>query len=232
MGIIRMGAPRALITKLRDLFGVKLFVEAGTYNGETARWAATEFEQVVTIENSQILYDQTSFKYNHLKNVQFIAGDTRKCLEEIVPSLEEITIFWLDSHWCGGDSYGESDQCPLLEELEILNESSLNHIVLIDDARLFLAPPPLPNNLKYWPGIDQVIVALKSNFTDRYIVIQEDVIIAVPGDKKDLMVKIFQKVSNDEWHAHGEKIKKQQSNNIPYKLKQLLWSLLFKKKVD
>ena len=230
MGIVRMGPPRALIMELKNLFGVKLFVEAGTYQGGTASWAATEFEQVVTIENSQILYEQTRSKYNHFKNIQFLAGDTRRCLEDIIVSLEDVAIFWLDSHWCGGDSYGESDQCPLLQELEILNLSSLNHIVLIDDARLFMAPPPLPNNPKFWPTIDQVVVALKSGIVDRYIVIQEDVIIAFPGDKKDDLIEKFQKVSNDEWRTYGEKIKnKQQANNIIWKLKQFLKHWFYKK---
>lgn len=220
MGIVRMGAPSALIMKLRDLFDVQTFVEAGTYQGGTTSWAAKQFAHVLTIENSQILYEQTKQKYQDISNIDFLFGDTRNCLKELVPTLDKPAIFWLDSHWCGGESYGESDQCPLIEELNIINQSSVEHILLIDDARLFLAPPPLPNDLKYWPPIDQVIDAIKENFSDRYIVIQEDVIIATPSDKLEVIENFCQTVATQEWKNYGEKLLVQQKMTLFKKYRQ------------
>ena len=47
MGALRMGPPHDLILLLRDAFGCEVFIEAGTYRGDTAAWAAGEFARVV-----------------------------------------------------------------------------------------------------------------------------------------------------------------------------------------
>lgn len=138
-----MGAPRSLMLYIKQLNCIETYLEAGTFQGGTARWMAGEFERVVTIENSHSLYEEARQRHQDAANIEFLFGDSRTRLAEIVPTLQEQAIFWLDSHWCGGESYGESDQCPLLDELEIINAAEIDHIVLIDDARLFLAPPPL-----------------------------------------------------------------------------------------
>ena len=227
MGLVRMGAPSSLIVKLRDSLGAKVFIEAGTYHGGTATWAASHFEQVVTIENSQSFYEKTSELYKDIGNIHFIFGDTRNHFKEIVPTLQQPAIIWLDSHWCGGESYGESDQCPLLEELRIINSSSIEHAILIDDARLFCAPPPSPNVPKFWPTIDKVIGAIQSNAFDRYIIIQKDVIIAVPESQREEIEKLCQKVATEEWIAYGEQLKQKQKMSAKSKFKRLIRELLF-----
>jgi hypothetical protein len=50
---------------------------------------------------------------------------------------------------------------------------------LIDDARLFLAPPPLPHKVKNWPTIKQVADILPSNLD---MIVHEDVIYLVPSE--------------------------------------------------
>lgn len=225
MGLVRMGVPSSLVIKLRDLLGAKIFIEAGTFQGGTARWAASHFEQVVTIENSKIFYQNTNEKYKDLENINFLFGDTRNHFKEIVPTLEQPAIFWLDSHWCGGDSYGETDQCPLLEELNIINKSQIDHTIIIDDARLFCAPPPIPNDPIFWPTIDKIIDAILTNFPDRYIVIQEDVILAVPGSQREVIEKYCQEIATEEWIAYGKQIKKQQKMSSVNMFKRLVASL-------
>jgi hypothetical protein len=72
-----------------------------------------------------------------------IYGDSREELGPIIEREDNI-LFWLDAHWSGGETYGESDQCPLIKELEVIFRYSKekNFAILIDDVRLFLAPPP------------------------------------------------------------------------------------------
>jgi hypothetical protein len=64
--------------------------------------------------------------------------------------------------------------------LELLNICKVAHIVLIDDARLFLAPPPLPHEASHWPDIATICGLLSMPGTTRYVVVHEDVIIGVP----------------------------------------------------
>ncbi len=66
-------------------------------------------------------------------------------------------LFGLYAHWSGGETYGEDDECPLLDELEIIFGYDKNYAILIDDARLFLAPPPHPHNIQAWPSLTDIL---------------------------------------------------------------------------
>lgn len=186
MGIIRMGPPEELVIKLRDHFKANCFIETGTYMGDTATWASDRFEKVVTIENSPEIYKSTSDKLSHIKNIEFLFGHTTVKLVEIVTKLQAPAIFWLDAHWSGGLTYGQADECPILAELEIINRSDFPHSILIDDARLFTAPPPPPHNTKYWPDISALLAAINSK-SGRYTIIVDDIILSVPVSARHLV---------------------------------------------
>lgn len=53
MGIVRMGSPNEIICSLQKNYGIKIFTEAGTYQGNTTYWASQVFEHVLTIEYSE-----------------------------------------------------------------------------------------------------------------------------------------------------------------------------------
>jgi hypothetical protein len=207
MGIIRMGPPTDLILKLRDKYNLTRFVETGTYRGDTAVWAASHFDAVTTIESSRIIHDQAVANYGDISNIEFVLGHSRYVLKRVVPKLKEAAVFWLDAHWCGSDSYGEEDQCPLLEEITEINRSSVAHFLFIDDARLFTSPPPLPNLIESWPSITEVIQALQSGEDKYYIVIFEDVIIAVPHYAKAAVASYCQEINTRAWEERGKRRK-------------------------
>jgi hypothetical protein len=206
MGIVRMGPPIEIILELKEAYRIKNFIETGTYSGDTAYWASQVFEQVLTIEYSQFIYEKAAQKYTHINNIEFLYGDTRQQLSNIIQDLNTPSLFWLDAHWSGGLTYGETDQCPLIEEIEIINNSDHEHFIFIDDARLFMSPPPLPLAMEQWPEITTVLKALNSSKNSRYLVIIEDVIIAVPGFAKSRVACSCQKLNNQLWQEQGQKI--------------------------
>lgn len=188
MGVVRMGMPTELVSKLQEAYNVQLFVEAGTYHGNTALWAAEHFKTVITIEASPEIYAQAVATHSQVKNVKFLYGHSKEQLATLVPSMNEPCIFWLDSHWCGGVSYGESDECPLLEELLIINKSEQDHFILIDDARLFLNPPPPPHCPEQWPNINAVLDVLAAHGS-RSTSVFEDIIVSVPQFAKSVVAE-------------------------------------------
>jgi hypothetical protein len=190
MGNVTSGIPKDITILLKEISNINLFIETGTFYGETTKWAAGIFKNVKTIEFSENIFLNTKSTYSYLSNVEFIYGDSRKELRKIIENNNEPAIFWLDAHWCSMGTYGESDQCPLLEELDIICSNNLDHIVLIDDARLFLSPPPLPHSTKYYPSIAEIIH--KFNQFTYYILIFEDVIICIPNKYKDNIVSDIQ----------------------------------------
>ena len=206
MGLIRMGVPKDIVLLLHDKYGLKDFIESGTYYGNTAVWAASHFDSVITIEYSKALYEQTVSRYGSICNVDFVFGDSRSVLRNIAPKLTKPAMFWLDSHWCGGQSYGEDDQCPLIEEIAEINKSASAHFIFIDDARLFTSPPPLPNRVEHWPPIDKIIQRLQSRKDKYYIVIVEDVIIAVPEYAKGPVASYCQEINTKAWKEYGKSL--------------------------
>ena len=115
-------------------------------------------------------------------------------------------MFWLDAHWCGMDSYSSHDQCPIIEELGIIRSTGLDHCILIDDARLFLSSPPLPNVREQWPTIDLVCRAIQSEDESYYVVVFEDVVIAVPDNARSSLAEYCQAACTKAWREHGRLI--------------------------
>ncbi len=207
MGIVRMGVSDELVAYLKKHFDIQYFVETGTGTGRSTVVGAKHFKKVFTIEFSKELYEKTSYYHRDLNNVDFLYGDSRKELGKIISKLDSPALFWLDAHWCSFGSYGENDQCPLLEEIELINTSRYEHFILIDDARLFLSPPPKPNAIEQYPDIVSVIDVLRRGHS-RYIVVFEDVIIAVPQEAQKLLADYCHEENTKWWTTFGKEARK------------------------
>jgi hypothetical protein len=203
MGLTRMGPPTEMILMLKNRYGILNFVETGTYLGDTILWASQNFAHASTIEYSTSLHQQAVEKYGHIKNIAFLYGDTREKLIEVVAKLDVPTFFWLDAHWSGGQTYGKSDECPLIEEIEIINRSEHENFIFIDDARLFLSPPPAPHVFSLWPDITAVINTINASDSKRYIVIFQDVIIVAPQSARSLIAAYCQEANGKSWSDYS-----------------------------
>ncbi len=211
MGIVRGGVPTELTIQLRNKYNLQVFVETGTHYGETALWAAKNFNKVITVEFSKQIYDEILKRHSQVKNIEFLFGHSKEQIQSVVPKLKEPALFWLDAHWSGGITYGKEDECPLLKELQIINNSEFDHFILIDDARLFISPPPLPHQVDEWPNISEVIKYLNLG-KSRYTVIVEDVIVSVPEYAKSLVSQYSQDVNTKAWQEY---VKTRRQPGIP-----------------
>jgi len=205
MGLVRMGPPSELMLQLKDRYELRDFIETGTYYGGTAVWAASHFDNVTTIEYSREIFEEAVARHGKVRNINFIFGDSRSVLNAIVPKLSRPAIFWLDGHWSGGQTYGENDECPLIDEIYAINISTHAHLLFIDDARLFTSPPPRPHRIEQWPSIGEVIEALKFGNHKYYIVVVEDAIIAVPEYAKDPVASYCQEINTKAWKEYGKR---------------------------
>ena len=181
MGIVNHGIPREIVVQLARLAGATTFVETGTFQGNTTRWAAEMFESVHTIELSKVLYETYHEDLENTPGVIPHFGDSAKVMPEIVHSLGgEAALFWLDGHWSGGVTAGEEQECPVMEELLCLRDRNQD-LILIDDARLFLCAPPLPHKAEQWPTIADISFVFGH---DRFLQVIDDVIFIVPRQQK------------------------------------------------
>jgi hypothetical protein len=179
MGEYRMGPPKELVLELQRLLGLRRFIETGTMSGDTAFWAAGHFDEVVTIEASPVWYERACRRLAKCANVRVVLGDSRTLLAETLAVSSDPALLWLDAHWSGGETAGADSECPLPEEIAAINASCEDHGILVDDARCFLSPPPRPHRAEQWPDLATVVASL-ANGGRRYVVLHDDVLMAVP----------------------------------------------------
>lgn len=175
MGSVHHGIPRKLALELRDRYGLKVFIETGSYVGGTLFWASFHFRKVIGIEISRFYYEFCKRTCGGAKNVVLIRGDSRIELSRALSLAESPALVWLDAHWSSDleADKPEMGECPLLYELMALNIDGRPHVILIDDAKLF--DPPFNDE---WPDIEQIRALLAE--LPRDVRIFEDVIIAEP----------------------------------------------------
>ncbi len=185
MGSIHKKPLSDLASQLKHAGSLVNFVETGTFVGDSLDWASRTFENVWTVEINPQFFAQAKAKYNSLKNVNFLLGDSSSNLESIVKQLDGPALFWLDAH-AGAGFFADHDICPLIQEMETILHSPHEHLMIIDDARAFLAPPPPPFDYSKWPSLDQILRVFSEQ--PKYnIVAIEDAIIIVPDHLRHIV---------------------------------------------
>ncbi len=202
MGAITFGIPKELVMHLKRIFNVETFVETGTFKGKTTTWASTQFKNVYTVEFSESLFKDVVKNLSKYSNIKCFFGSSPARLPEILNQLKAPAIFWLDAHWCGGSTYGAGDECPLMEEIELVISQKHQHIIMVDDARLFLKPPSKFHSGDQWPGLDE-IVGLLSKRTGFYTFCSEDVIVSIPVSGKEALQPYFNHIHETEFPGGG-----------------------------
>lgn len=164
------------VTHLRTRFDLSTLVETGTFEGESTSYAAELFDRVVTIDVRSDDHDAALWCCSGHRNIEWHIGDTRLVLPAIVASLDRPALFWLDAHAAPG-LFGERDDWPVLDELQVINGSPLLHYVLIDDAHCCLPGSPHPA----CPTFEEIEAeAMKGGYACR---IAHDVIALVPASE-------------------------------------------------
>ncbi len=102
MGLVNFGVPEDDVQFFKRLFKLNVFVEGGTYKGDTAKNMSRLFEKVYTIEKSDVMYEIAKQNLKNNLNVILLKGDTREYIPKILDDNDNI-LFWLDSYWSGGN---------------------------------------------------------------------------------------------------------------------------------
>jgi hypothetical protein len=127
-----------------------VFLETGTYQGETILGMEDCFTKLYTIEIKEEFYNNIKNKYKGNK-IDFFLGDSSTVLPKVLPTINDKIIFFLDGHWSSGTTGKGEKHCPLYEELEAIKNLCKNSaIIIIDDVRLFGS-----NNICDWSEINE-----------------------------------------------------------------------------
>lgn len=117
------------------------FIETGTLEGETTFAMEPLFDHLYTVEYSEKYFNRTRHNYAGDK-IHFILGDSGVVFSDLLPTIKDNAIFFIDGHWSSGDTGKSTKYCPLNEELMHINELFQNEaIIIVDDVRLFRHSP-------------------------------------------------------------------------------------------
>ena len=145
------------------------FVETGTYLGETTAAMADLYDKVYTVEIHEGMYRKAAERFASRPSIQCFLGDSAHALADIVKLLDGPAVFWLDGHYSGSHTGRAGYDTPIEQELSIIfAHSRKDHVILIDDARLFVGR-------NSYPRIGKLRKFVRAN-SDYGMTIREDII--------------------------------------------------------
>jgi hypothetical protein len=127
-----------ILRRYATQFGLRTFVETGTFFGDSTAAVAPHVERAVTIELSPELAARARQRFAGDSKIEVLEGDSGRLLPEILAELREPALFWLDGHYSAGITARGDEDTPVRRELRaILDHDVKSHVILIDDARDF-----------------------------------------------------------------------------------------------
>ncbi len=118
-------------------FSTPTLIETGTYLGEMIYAMRNRFRRIVSIELDDALYQGAAERFKKYSHITIVLGDSTAVLPQILQQEKARCLFWLDGHYSGGNTARGEQETPILDELQHIKASGDNHVILIDDARLF-----------------------------------------------------------------------------------------------
>lgn len=189
MGAVNFSLDLDLVKKLKSVLPLNIFVETGTFEGDTIESVKDLFSEIHSVELSEEYFRFCKDRFKDNNAINLYLDNSPIFLEKLQLSISKKSVlYWLDAHWCVADkTVGEKSQCPLLEELKAIKSLNDKSIIIIDDARLFIAPPPFPHEISQWPDFESVIKTLKTLSQKHNLMILNDTIIFYPLSLKETM---------------------------------------------
>jgi len=158
-------------------YGLRTFVETGTYRGDMVEAMRNTFTRIYSIELREDLYRRARKRFRRHKHIEIISGDSGKVFKTLIPNLTTPTLFWLDGHYSGGNTAKGEKDSPIYEELaHIFNSPDIGHIIIIDDAHCFSNP-----DCQDYPSLCDLEKFILSARPDAYITVENDSIRILSG---------------------------------------------------
>jgi hypothetical protein len=111
-----------VVKKLQADFGLRNFVETGTYDGETAIVMSLLFDKVFTCD---VIDWKRPPEIYYADNLIYETRNSPEFLRAHLPEIRKNSLFFLDAHW--------GAYWPLRDELDLIFKECENPVIAIDD---------------------------------------------------------------------------------------------------
>jgi len=174
------GLDQKFLESLVKEFKSNVFIESGTYAGETTAVAAPLFGEVHTIELAYKMAEAAKARFINDQNVTVYHGSSAEVFDDIIPKLNQKganILFYLDAHYCGEgtaiDKEGSDSPDGLTairKEIASIKRCGLKDcVILVDDIRCFGSQinGKLYPSCNVYPSVQEVcksLTEINSNF--------------------------------------------------------------------
>jgi len=171
---------QAIVKEYAKKFNISILIETGTFMGDMVSAMKQEFDTIISIELSNNLYKRAMKRFSSISHIQIVRGDSAKVLPNILTSITEPALFWLDAHYSAGFTEKGDSETPIKRELDyILKHPISNHVILIDDARCFTGQNDYPSLVE----LKKIVETNRPHFD---IQVKEDIIRIHPRNNSDI----------------------------------------------
>lgn len=160
-------------------YGLRMLVETGTYYGEMVVAMRNRFAEIYSVEYDPALAQRAQQKFARWPHIHILEGDSQKVVPELLKSLKEPTLFWLDAGYYGWAGLHGNEK-RLTSEIEAVLSHSLPghptspHVILMDDARGL-------NGLNGSPTVPELKQRIEAEFPGRGFEVKYDILRITPG---------------------------------------------------
>jgi predicted O-methyltransferase YrrM len=155
-------------------YGLRTLIETGTYYGEMVAAVKSEFERVYSIEFDPELARRAARRFASDPRVHILEGDSQRLLPELLKSILEPSLFWLDAGYWGWANLARDPQRLSAEVEAALSHAVKGHVVLMDDARML-------DGRNGAPTYDELRARIAARFPGRRVQLQHDIIRITPS---------------------------------------------------
>jgi hypothetical protein len=161
------------VREYSERYGLRILVETGTYYGEMVSAMKDRFDRIYSVECDSGLAERAVRRFARHPHIQILQGDSQRVLPELLKSLHQPALFWLDAGYYGWAG-AQGDNQRLSTELQaILRHPVQGHIILMDDARGL-------NGRNGAPTVDELMQSVESQFPGCTAEVKYDILRIAP----------------------------------------------------
>jgi hypothetical protein len=155
-------------------YGLRTLVETGTYYGEMLAAVKNDFDRILSIELDPELARRAVRRFAKTPQIHILEGDSQKVLPELLKSISEPALFWLDAGYWGWSNLARDPQRLSAEVEAALSHPVKGHVILMDDARML-------NGRNGAPTFDELRTRIAARFPGHRVELLQDIIRITPG---------------------------------------------------
>lgn len=167
-----------------------VFVETGTYLGDTVDAMSPIFDKLFSMELSPELYERARARFSGDGRIEILLGNSAARLGEAARAIgSERAVYWLDAHWSGGNTAKADENTPINAELESIKSFSVGEcIIMVDDLRYFIDVPTgfeVHEANHGYPLLRELLGKISALWPERFALINGDILFIFPESARE-----------------------------------------------